>query len=77
MTIKNGLLPVLTQVRKIKYGYDYDYDDLVEEMVGFSNTNQTKLAVRLINVMNKKDRNSETELIKCLFSHELQENVSR
>ena len=69
MTLKEGLLPLLTEVRKIRYGKRFDYDDLVESIVSKSNVNQVKLAVKLNHIIIKRDINSETELLKLLFVH--------
>lgn len=67
MTIRDGLLPVLTEVRKIRYGKRFDYDDLVETLVSKTDVSQTMLAVKLNKVMTKKDSKSEIELLKFLF----------
>lgn len=69
MTIKGGLLPVLTEVRKIRYGYKFDYDDLVEALVTKTNVKQTTLAIKVLKLITDKDRKSEDDLIKYIFNN--------
>lgn len=68
MTIKEDFLPTLVEIRKIRCGNKYNYDDFLEALVNNnSNINQFKLAIKFLDLLKHKDSKSETELLKYIF----------
>lgn len=65
----HNLVPILTEVRKIRYGYQFNYDKLVEELITKTSAKQTTLAIKLLSLIIRKDRKSEDDLIKCIFNN--------
>lgn len=69
MTIKENFLPVLTEVRKIRYRETLTYDRLIEMVVEKTDLNPLGVTVKAMNVLMNKDDKSEANFLAYVFTN--------